>query len=473
MRITRRSFLAGSAAATTLPALSGATIAGTTGAAGDEILIYVFLRGGIDGLSVYAPGSGHPDRGFYESLRPSLSVRLPTSGPNAMIPLADGFGLNSAAAPLHDLWTQGDLAIVHATGLPIVNRSHFEAERYIELGTPGATEGLPPGQQIDGVRTTSTGWLTRHLASATNLPPTMTMPVVATESQVPLSLTNEPTAVTLRYPGDFDLALSGSYEEAVEDAMAAIYAADGSDIGVAGEQAWTAQSLVESIFVTSNSDYNNALGQPYPLNENGNLYSISDKLITLARLIKSNPNLGLRIAQIDYGGWDDHTTQGSLPSGVNGSSGRYYDRLDVLSRAVNAFWADMAGQFDAGTDRRGRITIVFHSEFGRRAFNNADDGTDHGSGNLMMLLGGNVNGGQFHGEWPGMGPDDLYQNADLRTTNDFRRILSEVLIRRLGNHRLGEVFPFYYNYQPLGVVNGTDILPDYRPHDDIKADGFE
>lgn len=473
-RINRRTFLAGGAAGAAAGLMPGLSFAGAKGGTNDEILIYVFLRGGIDGLSLYAPGAGHPDRGFYETLRPSLSVRLPASGTNAMLPLADGFGMNTAAAALHDLWTEGDLTIVHATGLPIVNRSHFEAERYIELGTPGATEGLPPGQEIDGVRTTSTGWLTRHLASTTNLPPSITMPVVATESQVPLSLTNEPAAVTLRYPSDFDLSMPG-LEEAVEDRLASIYASDGSDIGIAGEQAMIAQALVEGIFGTSNKDYNIALGLPYPVRDDGsnNLHSISDKLITLARLIKAEPSLGLRIAQIDYGGWDDHTIQGSLPEGFNGSSGRYFNRMNILSGAVHAFWSDMAGQLDASPDRRNKVTVVFHSEFGRRVFNNNDNGTDHGSGNPMMLLGGNVNGGQFHGSWPGMSSSQLYQNADIRTTTDFRRVLSEVLIRRQGNNRLGMIFPYYYNYQPMGVVSGTDALPDYSPNDELTSDGFE
>lgn len=474
-RINRRTFLAGGAAGAAASMMPGLSFAAGGAGDNDEILIYVFLRGGIDGLSLVAPGNGHPDRGFYENLRPSLSVRLPTSGSNAMLNLSDGFGLNSAAAPLLDLWNEGDLAIVHATGLPIVNRSHFEAERFIELGTPGATEGLPPDvDRIDGIRTTSTGWLTRHLATATNLPATITMPVVATENQVPLSLTNEPAAVTLRYANNFDLSTHSLVEEAVEDRLASIYATDSSEMGIAGEQALIAQALVEDIFQLNNKDYNIALGTPYPVRDgNNNLESISDKLITLARLIKEEPSVGLRIAQVDYGGWDDHTNLGAVSQGTNNSSGRYYNRMNTLSLAINAFWADMAGQFDASPDRRNKITVVFHSEFGRRAYNNNDNGTDHGSGNPMMVLGGNVNGGQFHGTWPGMAPGELYQGNDLQTTTDFRRVLSEVLIRRHGNPALGMIFPNYYNYQPMGIVNGPDQLPDYSPNDEITIDGFE
>jgi len=469
---TRRGFLAGAAAGALTSMTPGLSLAAGRGSFNDDILIYVFLRGGIDGLSLYAPGNGHPDRGFYETLRPSGSVRLPVSGPNAMVSLADGFGVNSAAAPLVDLWSEGDLAIVHATGLPIVNRSHFEAERLIELGTPGAVDGVAGGGEIPGSRLTPDGWLTRHLATAGNLPPAMLMPVVVTESQVTFSLLREPSAVTLRFPNQFDLNET-QLEEEIEQALAEIYAGDASQAGVAGDQALNALSQLEPIFgVQSNADYNtNVLGNLYPVRDDGNPETFSDKLITLSRLIKAD--VDLRIAQVDVGGWDDHTNQGSLPAGVNGSSGNFFERLDIVARALNAFWTDMAGQADDPTDRRGKVTVVLHSEFGRRAFNNNDNGTDHGSGNPMLLLGGNVDGGRFHGQWPGMAPSQLFQNADIRTTNDFRRILSEVLIRRLGNNSLGTIFPFYYNYQPLGVVSGPDQLPDYGPDDALLVDDFE
>jgi uncharacterized protein (DUF1501 family) len=421
--LSRRGFLGGAAAGTLAALTPRIGLSMGRGSFNDEILIYVFLRGGIDGLSIYAPGNGHPDRGFYESLRPSTSVRLPVTGANAMVPLADGFGLNRAAAPLADLWSEGDLAIVHATGLPIVNRSHFEAERFIELGTPGAVVGVNDNGIVQGSRLTSEGWLTRHMASAGNLPPSMLMPVVVTESQVTFSLLREPSAVTLRFPNQFDLNETG-LEEAIEDALGQIYALDGSPAGVAGEQALAAMNTLEPTFgALGNTDYNtNVLGNLYPVRDNGQPETFADKLITLSRLIKTG--VDLRIAQVDAGGWDDHVNQGSLPQGVNGSSGNFYNRLDVVARSLAAFWTDMAGLADDPTDRRSKITLVLHSEFGRRAFNNNDNGTDHGSGNPMILLGGNVNGGQFHGQWPGMSSSQLFQNADIRTTTDFRRVLS-------------------------------------------------
>lgn len=474
MTIGRRGFLAGTASAA-VAAGSPKLVFGQRGAFNDEILIYVFLRGGMDGLSLYAPSAGHPDRGNYEGLRDSLSVRLPTSGANAMLPLADGFGLNAGAAPLHDLWTQGDLAFVHATGLPIVNRSHFEAERFIEFGTPGNAElGIP------GSRLTPDGWLTRHLNSATNLPPVITLPAVVTESRTTLSFLRSSAVVSLRSPGSFDFneTTSGNLEEQVEDALQSIYAQDGSDYGASGELALTALTQVEQIFGgLSNQAYNEALSPEdrYPtfLNNNGDprLYSFSDKLITLSRLIKAD--VGLRLSQVDVGGWDDHTEIGALPEGVNNSSGNFYDRINVVSRAVQAFWNDMRGLANDPRDFTGRVTMVFQSEFGRRAFNNNDNGTDHGSGNLMMLLGGNVNGGQFHGTWPGLGPGELQNNADLRTTTDFRQVLGEILIRRMGNNQFGTIFPNFYDFEPMNIVQGPYIFPDFGPNNDIFRDSFE
>jgi uncharacterized protein (DUF1501 family) len=475
MTIGRRAFLSGAASAAAIGSNPRLVFGQSGQGFNDEVFIYVFMRGGLDGLSLYAPGSGHPDRGNYEGLRTSESVRLPVSGPNALLPLADGFGLNSAAAPLHDLWTEGDLGLVHAVGLPIVNRSHFEAERFIELGTPGNAErGIP------GTRLTSDGWLTRHLSSATNLPPVITLPAVVTESRTTLSFLRSSSVVSLRSPGIFDFAetTSGNLEEQIEDALQAIYAQDGSDLGAAGDLALTALTQVEEIFSgLNNFDYNESLpaSAQYPTfvanNGQTRLHTISDKLITLSRLIKAD--VGLRVSQVNVGGWDDHTNLGALPEGVNDSSGNYYNRIETVSRAVEAFWNDMRGMANDPRDFTNRVTMVFQSEFGRRARNNNDNGTDHGAGNMMMLLGGNVNGGQFHGTWPGLGPDDLQNNSDLRITTDFRQVLGEVLIRRLGNNQFGSVFPNYYDFEPMGVVDGPLIFPDYGPDNSVFSDSFE
>jgi len=193
---------------------------------------------------------------------------------------------------LVDLWTNQSLAIVQAVGLPVPNRSHFEAERYVELGTPGN-------------RFTTTGWLTRHLQSATNLPDSLVLPAVVTESTIRLSLLREPTAVSMRYPASFDLD-SNYYEEDQEAALADLYAIDNAELDVAGSQALSAQGIIEAI------DWNgyipdNSAAYPVRLDDPARLTSFGEEMKIIAQLIKEDT--GLRVAQTDIGG----TTCGTSP----------------------------------------------------------------------------------------------------------------------------------------------------------------
>jgi uncharacterized protein (DUF1501 family) len=163
--------------------------------------------------------------------------------------------------------------------------------------------------------------------------------------------------------------------------------------------------------------------------------------------------LGLQVATLDLGGWDTHEYQG------DSGAGYFFDKLAELGSGVSALLLDLSN--DNGTDHTKRITVVVMSEFGRSFQENASRGTDHGHGNVMLVAGGSVNGGQIHGTWPGLATEQLYDRRDLAITTDYRRVLSEILIRRLGNPKLGAVFPGFQNYSPLGVVQGADIEPDY------------
>ncbi len=176
-------------------------------------------------------------------------------------------------------------------------------------------------------------------------------------------------------------------------------------------------------------------------------------------------NLGLRVATFDLGGWDTHVSQGD-----NGT-GFFSNLVGTLSQGMAALYTDLDG---AGANNyTENLTMVVQSEFGRRLFENADRGSDHGHGNPMIVVSGNAIGG-VHGAWPGIGPGELFDDADLAVTTDFRRVLSEILIRRMGNNNLGIVFPGYGNYQPLGIVSGADIPPNYSSSvDGIFSDSFE
>jgi len=415
----------------------------------DNILVFVFQRGGIDGLSFLAPMNGHADRGHYETLR-SNGTMIPSANLQA---LSGGWGLHPAAAPLVDLWTNQSLAIVQAVGLPVPNRSHFEAERYVELGTPGN-------------RFTTTGWLTRHLQSATNLPDSLLLPAVVTESTIRLSLLREPTAVSMRYPASFDLD-SHYYEEEQETALADLYAIESGELDVAGSQALSAQGIIEAIDWNGYIPHNGA-AYPVRLDDPARLTSFGEEMKIIAQLIKEDT--GLRVAQTDIGGWDTHNEQGNLPA-----NGWFYDNVRDLSASLLAFFTDLDVPSPNGKNWSERVTLICYSEFGRRAFDNADAGTDHGWGNNMLVIGGGVNGGQFYGPWPGLAEEQLFQDADVWALTDYRTIFSEVLLKRLHNNKLHIIFPGYTEseYQPLGVVNGSLVDPDFNDGEIIFRSGME
>ncbi|MEJ8566603.1 DUF1501 domain-containing protein [Elongatibacter sediminis] len=446
-RLNRRQFIqAGGAAAMATAAPKLAFSANTYG---DNILVFIFQRGGIDGLSFLAPMDGHADRGHYETLRANGTM-IPSG---SLQSLGNGWGLHPAAAPLVDLWTDNALGIVQAVGLPWANRSHFEAERYVELGTPGN-------------RFTPTGWLTRHLQTADNLPPALVLPAVVTESTIRFSLLREPTAVTLRYPSSFDLD-TNNYEEEQEAALSDIYALGATEQDVAGSQALAAQTIVEAI------DWNNYLpanGATYPvrLDDPGRLTSFGDEMKIIAQLIKEDT--GLRVAQTDFGGWDTHIDQGNLTT-----DGWFYENVRDLSEALLAFFTDLDVPSPNGKTWAERTTAIVYSEFGRRAFDNADAGTDHGWGNNLLAMGGGVNGGQLFGTWPGLHEQDLFQGADVWATTDYRSVLSECLLKRLRNNQIGQIFPGFTanDYQDHGVFSGSLVDPDFDDPEMIFRHGLE
>jgi uncharacterized protein (DUF1501 family) len=184
------------------------------------------------------------------------------------------------------------------------------------------------------------------------------------------------------------------------------------------------------------SEYTPAKGAAYPSGEFG------ENLKTIAKLIKLG--VGLRAATVDLGGWDTHEGQG------DGSAGYLNTLVTELSTGLAAFYTDLAGS--SSPTHADRLTVVVVSEFGRRLSENASHGTDHGHGSGIFVLGGQVNGGQVFTSWPGLQNEQLYDRADLAVTIDYRQVLSEIVLRRLGNSQLNTVFPGYEGFQPLGIV---------------------
>jgi uncharacterized protein (DUF1501 family) len=442
--VSRRNVLQGCCAAAMASAL-GPRAWAAPDAVNEDVLVYVFLRGGVDGLNLVSPGAGHPDRGHYEQAR--ADIHIPTSGSGASLPLgSSNFAMHPGAPQLQQLFASNRLAIIQAAGMPTaVTRSHFDAQAYLELGTPGLQGG-------------GTGWITRHLLSATNLPAEITIPALAAASATPKSLLGSTEALTMAAVADFRLDTAHwSWSDAQVAAVAGVTHpgeglwGGGTVLDAAGRRALDALAIVKA---ENFGAYTPANGAVYPNNTFGN------QLKMIAQVIKAD--LGVRMATLDLGGWDTH----------DGQDYTFNIQVDILARGLSAFYLDL----DGGTAPDiNRVTIVVHSEFGRRLRENDDGGTDHGHGNLMMVLGGRVFGGQVYGQWPGLDRNagQLFDNADLRVTTDFRRVLSEILIRRLGNPNLGFVFPGYTGYAPLGFVDGTDLPPIYGAQDHIFGDGFE
>lgn len=439
---TRRGFVAGCSAA--IAGMAGArfpslAFADPEATINNETLVVVFLRGGMDGLNLVVPISG-ADRGHYATARPNIKV--PLSGSDSALSLDGQFGFHRAAQPLHQLYQSGKVAVVNATGLDEASRSHFDSMEYIERGTPG-------------VRTTATGWLTRHFLSAYNLPPEIVMPSVSVGNLQATSLLGDRDSINMNDPGSFNLQI-GPYDwrDAQRVALRHMYTGDNTWLHASGLQALDAMDIIE---INASGNYVPANGAVYPSG------SFGDGLQVVAQMTKLD--LGLRVATMDLGGWDTHVNQGDDGAGYFGNL------IGTLSEGLAALYTDLDG---AGSNNyTNRLTIVVQSEFGRRLKENADEGTDHGHANPMIVISGNAVPG-VHGAWPGIGPGQLFDNADLAVTTDFRRVLSEILIRRMGNNSLGVIFPDYSDYQPLGIVQGTDLPPNYSSTiGGIFNNGFE
>ncbi len=443
MQWTRREFLMGCSAA--IAAMAAARIGQLAFAepaqpqATNEIFVQIFLRGGCDGLSLLSPY----DDPYYRNARGTLA--LPLTGSNAPLRIepnnpsynTNSFGLNSRMPHLRDLYSGRQLAFIHACGLTDDTRSHFDAMDYIERGTPGN-------------KTTSSGWITRHLQSQGGS--ATLLPAVAANSATPTSLLDYAPAVAMGRPDQFKEYTTWRYNRPQENypflsALREMYNRSSiQPLARAGRRVIQTIDTVRSL-----GQYTPAAGVSYPSG------SFGDALKTVAQLIKAD--LGLQIATIDFGGWDTHEAQAN-----SDGTGYLPDRLEVLSSGLYAFYNDLV-------QYHGRLTIVVLSEFGRRLGRNQSNGTDHGHGNVMMVLGGNINGGRIYGTWPGLHPDQLDKRQDLQITTDYRQVLSEILIKRLGNPKLGTVFPGLATYSALGIARGPDLPPDLSAEQSALASG--
>ncbi len=368
----------------------------TVAKASGKKLVVLFQRGAADGLNIVVP---YREKNYY-ALRPTIAIQ-----PNDVLDLDGQFGLHPAMASLRPLFQQGHLAVVHAVGSPDVTRSHFDAQDYMESGTPG-------------IKSTQDGWLNRAL-QAERLDPKLATAfrAVALGTQVPRTLQGRLPAVAVSNLQDFSVGGRGPATSAASNAFQAMYAGTNDRI-LSGE----GQETFEAVKMLKSADpahYQPTPGVTYP----GTPFA--NNLKQIAQLLKAN--LGVEAAFADIGDWDTHQAQG-------GTQGRLANRLKEFSEAIAAFWNDM------GQDAE-HITLVTMSEFGRTARQNGTGGTDHGHGNVMFVLGGGIKGGKIYGRWPGLDDAQLNEGRDLAVTTDFRQVLGEAAYRTLGTRDLAAVFP--------------------------------
>jgi uncharacterized protein (DUF1501 family) len=377
---------------------------GRAGVAGGrrKTLIAVFQRGAVDGLNMVVP---HGERNYYE-WRPTLAIQQPKKGAagESVIDLDGFFGLHPALAGFKPIWDAKRLAIVHAAGSPDNTRSHFDAQDYMESGTPG-------------VKATQDGWLNRFLQAQAGAQASPFRAVALTQN-LPRVLQGRAGALAMSNLNDFSIR-AGQYTQAVQGGFEDVYEqAAGDALRGTGRETFDAINFLKRV---NPAQYKPENGAQYPRTPFGNA------LLQIAQLIKAN--VGLEVAFTDSQGWDTHINEG-------GARGQLALRLTDFGQAIAALYQDLGARMDD-------VVVLTMSEFGRTARENGTRGTDHGHANAMFLLGGAVRGGKVYGQWPGLGANDLYEGRDLALTTDFRDVFGEVAARHLGARDLNKVFPGY------------------------------
>ena len=400
MSITRRIFLRNSALAVVGTAavpsfLTRAAFGSVELGTRTKRLVVIFQRGAADGLNIVVP---HGERAYY-AMRPSINIPR-----NDVLDLDGFFGLHPSLASLQPIWNQRHLAIVHAAGSPDPTRSHFDAQDFMESGTPG-------------LKATPDGWLNRALHSLPASEDKSAFRAIALGPALPRILTGSERAVAVNNINDFGVGGRNPNAAPIANTFEAMY-----DQSVDSVLHGTGQETFDAVTMLKAADpakYKPAAGADYPRGRFG------DSLKQLAQLIKAN--LGVQVAFADIGGWDHHVNEGS-------TQGQIANVLREFSQSLSAFWIDLG---DLAED----TVVVTMSEFGRTARENGNRGTDHGHANVMFVMGGPVKGGRVYGPWPGLEQPQLYEGRDLAVTTDFRRVLGEAVAKHLGNSRLEQVFP--------------------------------
>ncbi|CAG0985178.1 hypothetical protein PHYC_01982 [Phycisphaerales bacterium] len=408
LELSRRNFLA----ATTFTALAAAApswlprvaMAKDYRSSARDVIISIYLRGAADGLTLLVP---YADNNYY-SLRPTLNVPRPDSGnPNRATALTSFFGLPPAMTPLIPAYQSGQLLFLHATGSTDPSRSHFDAQRFMEVG-----KANDPAL--------GTGWLGRHLASVAPMDPNAILRAVGISTGLMRTLVGAPNTLPIPNLDSFNLSGSTSSVAARRSAIEDMYGPVADPLHAA---AITTIQTIDLLNTINFEGYLPSGGAVYPAGAFGTA------LKSTAALLKAQ--VGVEAVAIDLNGWDTHANQGIFTGTMSGL-------MTQLAQGLAALHADM----NNGVVQPSHLAVVM-SEFGRRPAQNGSAGCDHGHGNAAIVMGNAVAGGRVLCTWPGLAPGQLYQGLDLNVTIDYRDVLAEIVQERLGGADLSYVFPGY------------------------------
>ncbi len=381
----------------------------------NKILVTIFQRGAMDGLMAVTPYTDE----YLKAFRPSLFMSpVKTGNNNPLIDLDGRFGLHPSMNAFTPFFNDKRLAIVHAVGSPNNTRSHFDAQDYMESGTP-FNKG------------TSSGWLNRAVGLLGHEAPTPFQAVSITSS-LPRSFYGDNEALAINNLQDFAIQLKGnpmaanmaskSFEELYDQTSSSL-------LNRTGKESFDALKMLKKTDLKNYKPANNAV---YPSTPLGN------SLKQIAQLIKMD--VGLEIAFTDCGGWDTHYNQGT-------DNGTFAKNVNDLSNCITAFWTDLGAMQDD-------VTLMTMTEFGRTVKQNGTGGTDHGRGSCLFILGNDVNGGIVHGNMPILSKENLEDGRDVPVTTDFRAVFSEVADSHLKLKNDKVLFPEWQG-KKIGVMKAS------------------
>lgn len=368
-----------------------------------KTLIAIFQRGAVDGLNMVVP---YGERAYYD-LRPAIAIPKPASGnAESAINLDGFFGLHPSMSSFKPLWETKRLAVIHAAGSPDNTRSHFDAQDYMESGTPGR-------------KGTTDGWLNRYLQSKAD-PEKRIFRAVSMTQNLPRAMQGKAPTLAISNLANFNIR-AGRSSENVQGGFEAIYDQPSNDVlGGTGKETFEAVNYLKK---ANPAQYQPENGAQYPRTPFGNA------LLQIAQLIKAGVGLEVAFTETPGLNWDTHVNEGN-------SRGQLGNLLQQFSNAISALHTDLGRRMDD-------VVILTMSEFGRTVKENGNRGTDHGHANAMFVIGNSVRGGKVYGQWPGLKTDQLYEGRDLALTTDFRDVFGEVAKNHLKTSNLQTVFPGY------------------------------